>query len=55
MPRHTLSADIVRAALAMLKPRPSVEMYPGDWLRDPISGCSLAANGFWWRAEEARA
>lgn len=48
-----LCADVVRAALAQMKPRPSVEMYPGDWLRDPISGCSLAANGFWWRATMA--
>jgi hypothetical protein len=46
---NILSADVIRTALSQMKPRPSVEMYPGDWLRDAISGCSLAANGLWWR------
>ena len=29
--------------------RPSFQFYPGDWLRDSISGCSLAAQGLWLR------
>lgn len=29
--------------------RPSFQFYPGDWLRDGISGCSLAAQGLWLR------
>jgi hypothetical protein len=29
--------------------RPSFQFYPGDWLRDPVSGCSLAAQGLWLR------
>lgn len=29
--------------------RPSFQTYPGDWLRDSISGCSLAAQGLWLR------
>ena len=28
---------------------PHIQLYPGDWLRDPISGCSLAAQGLWLR------
>jgi hypothetical protein len=28
---------------------PSFQFYPGDWLRDPVSGCSLAAQGLWLR------
>src|SRR5262245_40705133 len=28
---------------------PSLQFYPGDWLRDPVSGCSLAAQGLWLR------
>lgn len=28
---------------------PSFQFYPGDWLRDNISGCSLAAQGLWLR------
>lgn len=28
---------------------PAIHLYPGDWLRDPISGCSLAAQGLWLR------
>ena len=28
---------------------PAIHLYPGDWLRDQISGCSLAAQGLWLR------
>lgn len=28
---------------------PAIQFYPGDWLRDPVSGCSLAAQGLWLR------
>lgn len=28
---------------------PAIHLYPGDWLRDNISGCSLAAQGLWLR------
>jgi len=28
---------------------PSFQFYPGDWLRDQIIGCSLAAQGLWLR------
>lgn len=28
---------------------PSIQFYPGDWLRDNVSGCSLAAQGLWLR------
>lgn len=28
---------------------PGFMIYPGDWLRDSISGCSLAAQGLWLR------
>ena len=28
---------------------PSIQFYPGDWLRDQVSGCSLAAQGLWLR------
>jgi hypothetical protein len=28
---------------------PSLQFYPGDWLRDSVSGCSLAAQGLWLR------
>lgn len=28
---------------------PAIHLYPGDWLRDSISGCSLAAQGLWLR------
>lgn len=29
--------------------RPSFQFYPGDWIRDGVSGCSLAAQGLWLR------
>ena len=29
--------------------RPSFQFYPGDWVRDSVSGCSLAAQGLWLR------
>jgi hypothetical protein len=29
--------------------KPYFPFYPGDWIRDPISGCSLAAQGLWLR------
>jgi hypothetical protein len=28
---------------------PFIQLYPGDWLRDEVSGCSLAAQGLWLR------
>lgn len=28
---------------------PSFQFYPGDWLRDPVAGCSVAAQGLWLR------
>lgn len=28
---------------------PYIQFYPGDWLRDAVSGCSLAAQGLWLR------
>jgi len=28
---------------------PYFQFYPGDWLRDGVSGCSLAAQGLWLR------
>jgi hypothetical protein len=29
--------------------RPSFQFYPGDWVRDSVAGCSLAAQGLWLR------
>lgn len=28
---------------------PAIQFYPGDWLRDNIAGCTLAAQGLWLR------
>jgi hypothetical protein len=28
---------------------PAIQFYPGDWLRDTVAGCSLAAQGLWFR------
>lgn len=28
---------------------PALVFYPGDWLRDAVAGCSLAAQGLWLR------
>lgn len=28
---------------------PAFQFYPGDWLRDSVSGCSLSAQGLWLR------
>lgn len=28
---------------------PYLQFFPGDWLRDPVSGCSLEAQGLWLR------
>lgn len=28
---------------------PAIQLYPGDWLRDAVSGCSLAAQALWLR------
>lgn len=44
--RHVLNT--VRKACRLAK-LPSFMFYPGDWLRDPVSGCSLAAQGLWLR------
>jgi hypothetical protein len=32
-----------------LSKNPAFQFYPGDWLRDGIAGCSLAAQGLWLR------
>ncbi len=29
--------------------QPSLQFYPGDWLRDPVAGCSFSAQGLWLR------
>lgn len=44
----TISADYVRQVIAEMKP-PALQLYGGDWLRDAVSGCSLAAQGLWLR------
>lgn len=28
---------------------PAIQFYTGDWLKDPVSGCSLASQGLWLR------
>jgi hypothetical protein len=28
---------------------PAILIYPADWLKDEVSGCSIAAQGLWWR------
>jgi hypothetical protein len=28
---------------------PAIQFYPGDWLRDSVAGCSIAAQGLWLR------
>ena len=28
---------------------PAIQFYVGDWLRDPVAGCSLGAQGLWLR------
>lgn len=28
---------------------PAIHLYPGDWLRDAVAGCSIAAQGLWLR------
>ena len=33
----------------MAEKLPYIQFFPGDWLRDSISGCSLAAQGLWLR------
>jgi len=35
--------------MAAMGKAPAFQFYPGDWLRDPVSGCSLAAQGLWLR------
>lgn len=32
-----------------MKKLPFIPIYPGDWLRDSVSGCSLAAQALWFR------
>lgn len=29
--------------------RPAMQIYPGDWYRDPVAGLSLEAQGLWFR------
>lgn len=31
------------------KKLPYIDLYPGDWLKDAVAGCSLAAQGLWLR------
>lgn len=33
----------------MAEKLPHIQLYPGDWLRDGVSGCSLGAQGLWLR------
>lgn len=33
----------------MAEKLPYIQFYPGDWLRDHVAGCSLAAQGLWLR------
>jgi hypothetical protein len=33
----------------MAEKLPHIQFYPGDWLRDDVAGCSLAAQGLWLR------
>jgi hypothetical protein len=33
----------------MPKKLPHIQLYPGDWMRDPVSACSIAAQGLWLR------
>ncbi len=33
----------------MAEKLPHIQFYPGDWLRDNVSGCTLAAQGLWLR------
>src|SRR4051794_32554080 len=33
----------------MAEKLPYIQYYPGDYLRDAVSGCSLAAQGLWLR------
>lgn len=47
---NILPAEIVRVALAAMQHRPCVDYYPGDWFRDPVSGASIRARGFWHTA-----
>lgn len=44
-----ISADQVRAVLADIRKLPYIALYVGDWVRDPVSGCSLAAQMLWMR------
>lgn len=44
-----ITADQVRSVLREIRKLPFLSVYPGDWLRDPVAGCSLAAQGLWLR------
>jgi hypothetical protein len=44
-----ISADRVRAILAELRKLPFIALYVGDWLKDPIAGCTLTAQMLWAR------
>ena len=43
-----IPADIVSKLISEMR-LPALALYGGDWLRDPISSCSLAAQGMWFR------
>jgi hypothetical protein len=43
-----ISAEVIRQIIAEMR-LPALSMYGGDWLRDPVSGCSIAAQGLWFR------
>lgn len=47
---NVITADMVRIALAAMKPQPALLFYPGDWSSDAIFGCSIGAQGFWHNA-----
>lgn len=42
-------ADRVRAVLAEVRKLPYIALYVGDWLKDPVAGCTLAAQMLWMR------
>ena len=39
--RHFEASDFVNL--------PHIQLYQGDWLKDPVAGCGLAAQGLWLR------
>ncbi len=43
-----ISAAEVEEVLATIR-MPALDIFGGDWLKDAVAGCSLAANGLWFR------